>query len=136
MRTTIREDEIEQIRVNDALEAEARAYKESMLYSVVQQAGYLLRALGQRVTAVGVGLSDARPVRAWQEGGDIREENERRLRLLFRLARTVALVYDDETARAFLRSSSPYLGDRSPLEVVAAGDETSAVEALRAFMEG
>jgi hypothetical protein len=91
--------------------------------------------LGQRITAVGVGLSDARPVRTWAEGGAIREDNETRLRLLYRVARSVQIAYDEETARAFLRSTSPYLGDRAPLQIVAEADATRALEATRAFLE-
>ncbi len=123
-------------RMDDSVAAEHRAYKESTALSVPQIAGYLLETLGQKVTALGVGLRDARPVRAWQEGREIREENEVRLRLLYRVAKTVASIYDEETARAFLRSSSPYLGDEAPVFAIAAGDEKSALEALRAFLEG
>jgi uncharacterized protein (DUF2384 family) len=121
---------------SDSVEAENRAYKESAKLPLQRVAGYLLGTVGQRITALGVGLSDARPVRAWAEGGEIREENEGRLRLLYRVARTVALIYDEETARAFLRSSSPYLEDRAPVVVIAEGDEPAALAALREFLEG
>lgn len=120
----------------DSVAAENRAYKESCEWSVPRVAGYLLSTVGQRITAYGVGLSDARPVKAWADGGEIRDENEDRLRLLFRVARSVALVYDEETARAFLRSSSPYLDDKAPVGVIAEGDDLTALAAMRDFLEG
>jgi uncharacterized protein (DUF2384 family) len=120
---------------DDILEAQERAYKESVHKPVAQIAAQLLEMLGQRITAVGVGLSDARPVRAWAAGGVIRDDNAERLRLLYRVTRSVQLVYDEETARAFLRSSSPYLGDRAPVEVIAEGDAPRSIDAVRAFLE-
>ncbi|HUF32567.1 MAG TPA: antitoxin Xre/MbcA/ParS toxin-binding domain-containing protein [Acidimicrobiales bacterium] len=122
-------------RVEAVIEAQERAYKESVQRSAVQIAAQLLEMVGQRIAAVGVGLSDARPIRAWAAGGEIRSDNEEGLRLLYRVARSIQLVYDEETARAFLRSSSPFLGDRSPLEVVAEGDARAVLEAVRAFLE-
>ena len=127
---------LEEAHIEDSMQAEQRAYKESAVMEVPDVAGWLLNTVGQRITAVGVGLSDARPVRGWIEGKTIRDENEERLRLLYRVARTIALVYGDRTARSFLRSSSPYLNDTAPVVAIANGDERSALEALRAFLEG
>ena len=127
---------LEEAHIEDSMLAEQRAYKESAVMSVPEVAGWLLETVGQRITAVGVGLSDARPVRGWVEGGRIREENDERLRLLYRVARTITLVYGERTARSFLRSSSPYLNDTAPVMAIAEGDERSVLAALRAFLEG
>lgn len=118
-----------------AVEAGEQAYKESVKLPSSALTQYLLDKVGQRITTVGVGLSDARQVRKWAEGGAIRATNEERLQLLYRIARTVELVYDQETARAFLRSTSPYLGDRSPLEAIANLEEQDAIEAVRYLVE-
>ena len=126
---------IESVRAPDLGGAETRAYKESVVLSVPTAAGYVLDVVGQRISAVALGLRDVRPVRAWQEGGEIREENEARLRLLYRVAKTVASVYDDATARAFLRSSSPYLSDSAPVFAIAEGRDEDVVAAMRAFLE-
>lgn len=117
------------------IDAEERFYKEAIELPVSQMVAWLLDGVGQRIAATGVGLADARPLRGWREGGPIRDENADRVRLLYRVARTISEVYDDRTARAFLRSSSPYLDDRSPLAAVADGEEEEVVRALRAFME-
>jgi hypothetical protein len=127
---------LEEARIEDSIQAEQLAYKESARMGVPQLASWLLETVGQRITALGVGLRDARPVREWQEGGKIRDENDERLRLLYRVARTITLVYDEQTARAFLRSSSPYLDDHAPVLAIAEGDERAVLEALRAFLEG
>ena len=115
--------------------AEDLAYRESVKYTPDALTEYLLDKVGQRITAVGVGLKDARQLRQWAEGGKIRPTHESRLRLLYRVARAVEMVYDQETARAFLRSTSPYLGDAAPVEAVAAENAEGALEAVRYFLE-
>lgn len=112
-----------------------KAYKESVQLSTQELSAHALHTFGQRVTAVGTGQKDARPVRKWAEGGDIRAENEDRLRLLYRIGRSVQLMYDEETARAFLRSSNPHLGDRSPLEAIVELESAPVLSALRAFLK-
>lgn len=126
---------VERLQRVDVITADERAYKESVNQPIKVIAAQSLQILGQKITAVGVGLSDARPIRAWASGGEVREDNATRLRLLFRVARAIQLVYDEQTARAFLRSSSPYLGDRSPLELIAEDNEPAVIEATRAFLE-
>lgn len=122
--------------VGNVESAEMQAYHESAQLSVAKLAGYVLIAAGQKISAVAVGLKDARPIRAWQEGGDIREDNEARLRLLYRVTKTVSSVYDEATARAFLRSSSPYLDDQAPVLAIAADRQEDVLRALRAFVTG
>lgn len=124
------------IHMADTKKAEASAYTEALRLSVPKIAGYVLDSVGQKIAAVAVGLRDARPIRAWQDGGEIREDNEARLRLLYRVTRTIATIYDDSTARAFLRSSSPYLDDSSPVLAIAADREPEVLEALRTFLDG
>ena len=127
---------IDSVRMADSGEAETRAYKESAFLSVPKIAGYVLDVVGQKIAAVALGLSDVRPIRAWQAGNEIREDNEARLRLLYRVAKTVASIYDESTARAFLRSSSPYLADSSPVLAIAEGKESEVIEAMRTFLDG
>ena len=124
------------VHMADTKRAEASAYTESVRLDVPKIAGYVLDSVGQKIAAVAVGLRDARPIRAWQDGGDIREDNEARLRLLYRVTRTIATIYDDSTARAFLRSSSPYLDDVAPVLAIAADREADVLEALRTFLDG
>ena len=123
------------------IEAEATAYRASVRESPAQMARWCLDNLGQRVSAVGLGLSDASLLRRYARGeGSPSAEREARLRLLYRVARMVAGTYDSQTARAFLRGSNPLLGDQAPLAVIAdtpaeaAGAEVIA--AARVLLEG
>ena len=118
--------------VDEAVAADNKAYKESITLTPQQITSYLLDKVGQRLTAVGTGLKDARQARKWAEGtAEIRSSAEDRLRLLYRVARSVEIIYDQEAARAFLRSTSPYLGDRAPIEAIAAYESEQALEATR-----
>lgn len=121
--------------------SEAAAYRESVQHDVAHMSRWLLEHVGQRITAVALGLSDASVVRQYAVGRTRpRDAREARLRLLYRIARTVAEAYDEETARAFLVGSNPQLGDRSPAVVIADEEpETSGGEvvgAARALVEG
>lgn len=122
-------------------EAEATAYRASVRESPARMARWCLDNLGQRVSAVGLGLSDASLIRRYARGdGKPNAEREARLRLLYRIARMVAGAYDAQTARAFLRGSNPLLDDLAPLSFIAdrpvevAGSEV--VAAARVLLEG
>lgn len=121
---------------------EANAYRDSVKQDLPKLTLWLLDHIGQRVTAVALGLSDASMLRRYKQGevSSLRGEREDRLRLLFRVSRMVADAFDDETSRAFLISSNPQLGDKSP--VVILSDEKLSVAgpeilgAARALIEG
>lgn len=94
----------------------------------------LLHSMGERITAVAVGTGDAAVLRAWDESPErLPEEAADRVNLLFDTAAAVALMYDAETARAFLRGTSEYLGDQSPLLVIR---ETDSITEARQLMHG
>lgn len=121
-------------------ETEAVAYRASVREPPVPIARWCLDNLGQRITAVGLGLTDASLVRRYARGdGKPSSEREARLRLLYRVARMVADAYDPQTARAFLRGSNPLLDDQSPLAVIADMPVEDAgalvVAAARALLE-
>jgi len=127
----------------DVLAAEEDAYKASLRDPVTKQAIYVLEALGSRRAAAALGLRDARPLRGWADGRPVKEAAVReRLRILYRCTRALTQVYSAETAAAFWQSSNPYLGDRSPLAVLAGSNpgadraEGDILAALRALMEG
>ena len=121
---------------------EAVAYRESVKQDVSKLTAWLLEHIGQRITAVALGLSDATMLRRYKHGevGSLKEDREARLRLLFRVARMVAGAFDDDTARAFLISSNPQLGDKSPVVIlsdqVPAQSGPELLGAARALIEG
>lgn len=123
------------------VEAHEAAYKDSARLSPKEITGYLLERVGQRITAVATGVADARPVRSWRDGAAIpHEEHDWKLRVLYRVVRPIYEIYGDQTARVFLRSSNPQLGDESPLLVIADNSQKEAepavLAATRAFLEG
>jgi uncharacterized protein (DUF2384 family) len=118
-------------------EAEAIAYRASVCDSPAQMARWCLDNLGQRVTTAGLGLTDSSLVRRYaRHQGKPSGDREARLRLLYRVGRMLADVYNVQTARAFLRSSNPLLGDHAPLTVIAAEPaEVAGAEVLTAIRE-
>lgn len=122
-------------------QVEDGAYRASVRDDTAAIARWLLDHLGQRITTAGLGLRDASVTRRYARG-EVHppQEREARLRLLYRVARTIAEAYDAATARAFLTGSNPQLSDRSPLLVIAddptdrAGPEV--IGAARALLHG
>jgi hypothetical protein len=104
-------------------------------------AGYLLDTIGPRNTTVGLGLADARQIKAWRDRGTSPREGAvtDRLTLLAQVTRAITLAYSPDTAAAFLRSANPDLEDRSPLLVIADNEspraQTDVMRAVRAFLE-
>lgn len=122
-------------------QVEAAAYRASIRDDTAVMTRWLLDHLGQRITTVGLGLRDASVIRRYARG-EVHppEEREARLRLLYRIARTITDAYDAETARAFLTGSNPQLGDQSPLLMIADEPTEQAapevVGAARALLHG
>lgn len=117
------------------------AYKDSARSDAREIAGFLLEHVGQRITAAATGVADARPVRSWRDGtATPHEEHDWKLRVLYRVVRPIFEIYGAQTARVFLRSSNPQLGDESPLLWIADKSQKEAepavLAATRAFLEG
>ncbi len=126
----------------DIANAVEQARKDGIVSPVAQQAERLLATIGPRLTTVGVGMADARPVKAWAAGQSEPRDPAvlDKLRLLYTVTEAILLVYERPTvATGFLRSANPQLDDESPLRVIAGGADTSeaaVLGALRAFLEG
>lgn len=121
---------------------EAAAYKDSVKQDLSELTSWLLEHVGQRISAVALGLSDASMLRRYKQGGveSLRGDRESRLRLLYRVSRMISDAFDDETARAFLISSNPQLGDKSPAVILSdekvSQAESEVLGAARALIEG
>ena len=61
------------------------------------------------------------------------EEQPQELQAVIDLART---VISDDAVRPWLRSPNPGLGDRTPRDVIAAGEHQRVVDLLHALAEG
>ena len=117
------------------------ASREMVHQSAGDLAGYLLDRIGPRDTAVGLGLSDARQIKAWRDKHASPRESAvaDRLTLLAQIVRAIEIAYSAETAAAFLRSANPDLDDQPPLLVLADGDPLGVgrplLRAVRSFLE-
>lgn len=97
-----------------------QACKRAIITSAADQAQFLLDTIGGRMSAAAIGLADSRAVRAWAEGGAVKEEEVRsRLQELFQVVWALSEAFSPAVAAAFLRGTNPHLGDRAPLVVLA-----------------
>jgi len=125
----------------DIRKVEANAYLYSTTWAPRETATYVLERIPVQLATAAVGLRDARTVRAWAEGGAIKEnEVAHKLQVLFRVVYALAETFGPHVAAAFLRGSNPTLGDRAPMAVLAtspaADAETAVLSALHGLLEG
>lgn len=112
-------------------EADSTAFREMIKSAPEAQVRFLLAAVGPRVTAAAVGMSDARPLRSWAAGQPIREAaTKQKLALLFRMVYALTGVYGANAAALFLTSANPALSDHAPMLLLrqAEGEAVAAVE--------
>ena len=110
------------------------AHTRAMRASVPEIATSLQEVLGQRLTAVVVGVNDAKAVGQWARGLRApHPDAERRLRDAYQVV-GLLLEYDaPETIRAWFGGINPHLGDQAPALVVATEPE-HVLQAAQAFI--
>lgn len=114
-----------------------RAHELAVRASIADVASYVQQLLGQKWTAYLAGVSDARAVGKWANGGrKPQPESERKLRDAYQIAVLISLVDDEPTARAWFSGMNPVLGHRAPAWVIANCDDGGdrAMEAALAFI--
>ncbi len=113
--------------IDDAIDS---SFKRSIHASDAERARFLLETLGPRITAVGMGLRDARPVKSWaaDEARPRGKDGEERLRILYRIADAVTAVEGPRVAASFVRGANPELDDRSVLSVLSTTAPDDALE--------
>jgi hypothetical protein len=114
-----------------------RAHEQAMRSPVADVAAYVQGLLGQQWTAYLAGVADAKAVGKWARGTRRPQPtSERRLRDAYQIALLIAMVDDEETARAWFSGMNPVLDHRAPVWVIAnledGGDR--AMEAALAFV--
>ena len=97
-------------------------------------AAYLQEVLGQRLTAVIAGVTDAKAVGKWAKGGRKPQGDvERRLRNAYQVAQIVVQTESPETVRAWFIGMNPELDDQPPALVIA-DDPLRVLQAARIFV--
>jgi len=102
--------------------------------STAQVAAYLQDVLGQRLSAVVAGVSDAKAVGKWARGQRLPHHGaELRLRHAFQIVQLLIQVESAETVRAWFVGMNPDLEDEAPA-LVLGKDPARALQAARAFL--
>jgi hypothetical protein len=101
----------------------------------------LSNILGPKLVAYVAGVSETRAIHEWvDEGREPRGAAEQRLRLAYRLARTIEQHDGPGVARAWIQGLNPQLDERSPARMLREGDVEEVgpqlIAALRAFIIG
>lgn len=106
-------------------------------WTVAQIAEYLNKNLGPKLVAYMVGKS-TQTVARWAEGTQSppQPDVERKLRGAFQIVQLLVETDSRHVVRAWFIGMNPQLEDRSPAEVIAAGDVRAAMTAARAFSTG
>ena len=97
-------------------------------------AGELEHVLGQRLTAVIAGISDAKAVSKWASGArSPRPDTEQRLRDAYYVTTLLSQAESPATIRAWFSGMNPELDDRSPA-LALAEDAPRVLQAARTFL--
>lgn len=98
-----------------AVTTERMTHAESVRTSIPRIAAYLQEILGQRLTAVIAGVSDAKAVGQWARGKRVPSPAVRqRLLDAYQITAMLREAEDAETIRAWFRGMNPDLGDETP----------------------
>jgi len=102
---------------------------------------YLLVRFGGRITAAGLGLVDAQPLKDWGFNNILPRDKDilaRKVQTLFRILYPLTLTYSSNTAAAFLVRRTGYLDGNVPLVVLAddssGSREGDLIGAMRALL--
>ena len=116
-------------------EGTTQAHRTSVESSNCDMAAFLQEALGQKLVAYTVGVSDAKTVGRWAANERTpRGENEERLRAAFYIFRLLSDVEGSHTIRAWFAGLNPLLGEEAPATAVREGRLREAVAAAKAFI--
>lgn len=117
-----------------ALAIEQAVHGQAARLSIAVVADYLQEVLGQRLTAVVAGVSDAKAVGKWARGTRApHPDSERRLRHAYQVVQLLMQAESSETVRTWFVGMNPDLGDEAPVVVI--GREPARVlQAARAFL--
>lgn len=117
-----------------AVPAERSSHTAATRASLPSVVGELESVLGQRLTAVIAGVSDAKAIGKWARGGrSPRPDAERRLRDAYFVATLLLQAEAPSTVRAWFSGMNPELDDRAPA-LVLGEDAARVLQAARTFL--
>src|SRR4051794_24684516 len=117
-----------------ALRSDLESHTVAVRSSVPDVARALDEALGQRLTAVIAGVSDAKAVGKWARGERTpRADVEQRLRDAYQIVSLLSQVEAAATVRAWFMGMNPELDDRAPA-LALRDDPGRVLQAARTFL--
>ena len=117
-----------------ATKVEQAVHGQAARTPISQVAVYLQDVLGQRLTAVVAGVSDAKAVGKWAKGQrSPQPDSELRLRHAYQIAQLLIQHESAETVRAWFLGMNPELDDEAPA-VVLGEDPQRVLQAARTFL--
>ena len=117
-----------------AMRAEVDSHTAAIRAPVPKIAGELEELLGQRLTAVIAGVSDAKAVARWARGERApRPDAEQRLRDAYYVTHLLLQAEAPSTIRAWFSGMNPELDDRAPALAIA-DDAPRVLQAARTFL--
>ena len=134
-------EEVEPVAIEAHPRPDLAAYERGVRLEFPSLVKELTNILGAKLVAYVAGVTETRAVHQWiEEGQHPREASEARLRLAYRLAKTIDDRDGAGVARAWLQGLNPQLDDRSPARLLREGDLDEVgpdlVAAVRAFIIG
>lgn len=116
-------------------EAAGVAHRTAVTSSASDMAAFLQDALGQKLVAYMVGISDEKAVGAWAKGSRApRPDTLAKLRAVYQVFRLLSETDSPHTVRAWFIGMNPQLGDESPAEGIRAGREREVWSAAKSFV--
>jgi hypothetical protein len=100
----------------------------------------LVAIIGRKLTAYIAGVKDARAIDRWMQNATPQKEAERRIRLAYHVAGTLAAFDSPAVVQAWFIGLNPELDDQVPIELLRTGDIEAngkrVLGAARAFVTG
>ena len=117
------------------------AYRRAVQAPFPEIVGELAAILGKKLTAFIGGVKDTRVIERWMQGGvEPYRDAEQRVRLAYRIAKTLSEHDSARVVQAWFVGLNPELGDRAPLRRLREDDLEKAgpelLNAMRAFLAG
>lgn len=116
------------------------AYREATSIKFPELVRELSEVIGKKLTAYVGGVKDVRALDRWAEGAVAYGDAEDRLRLAYRVVRTLGKHEHPHVVQAWLTGLNPELNDRAPLRLLREGNLEKVgpqiLGAARAFLAG
>lgn len=116
------------------------AHRQSTLLPFSKLVKELAAIIGKKLTAYIASVKDARAVDRWIAGAEPYKGVEERLRLAYRIAKTISDYESPRVVQAWLTGLNPELDDRVPIRLLREGDieivGPEVLGAVRAFVAG